>query len=477
MKFIFKKILLSLLFVTTTSTVFTQNSNKQNILFIFDASGSMWGKIGNSTKIQIAKETMEKLSDKIDAGSNLGLIAYGHRSATDCKDIQTVLPISHFDKAKFNSTIKALNPKGKTPIALSINQALALIRGITDPITIILVSDGLETCEGNACEIVRNAKISGVKITMHVVGFGISEKDLSPLECIAQAGGGQYFSVNNAEELATALEQTVKEVPAGNAFLSVKTTLEGKLKDASVKVYKKGETKETVFGRTYEKSETNPRVMQLPAGTYEVEIMPVAITGHPGIRFVDVDIKANDTVFKTVEFEQAVVEVLVTRNGALSDATIQVFSTGTNKVLATNRSYNKPEYNPAKLKIPPGIYDLVISSVEISGRPEIKFLKKELGSAGNLKFMHNFESGELNIGAKKGAGYIDVTVNIISLKTNKSVGAGRTYQAPSSNPKNFILEQGKYRVELNSVKPAGLGKKIINVEITSKEIVEKLVEW
>lgn len=454
-----------------------QSGNPQKILFILDASGSMAGKIGSNTKIQVAKETMGKLADKIADDASVGLIAYGHRSASDCNDIQTLIPISAFDKAKFTATVKALTIKGKTPIAKSVNQALALIRGINDPVTIILLTDGLETCEGNACDAIKGAKAAGVKITMHVVGLGIAEKDLSSLECIAQAGGGQYFPANNAEELASALDQSVKEVPAGNAFLSVKTTLEGKLKDASVMVYQKGQTKETVSGRTYESKETNPRIMQLPAGIYEIEVKPVAITGHPGIKFSDVEIKANDTLRKDVEFEQGVVEVLVTRNGALSDATIQIFAAGTNKVIATNRSYDKPEHNPAKLKIPPGVYDVVFSSVEISSRPAIKILKKELGSAGNLKFNHNFESGELNIGAKKGNELVDATVNIINIKTGKSVGAGRTYREASSNPKNFILEPGSYRVELNSVNPAGLGKKTITVEVTAKGSIEKIVEW
>ena len=157
----------------------------------------------------------------------------------------------------------------------------ALIRGINDPVTIILVSDGLETCEGNACEKVKSARTAGVKITMHVVGFGITENDLSPLECMAQAGGGQYFPANNAEELATALEQTVKEIPAGDAFVSVKTTIEGKLMDATVKVIKKGESKDIAAGRTYESSATNPRILQIPSGKYDIMIEAIKIRSKP----------------------------------------------------------------------------------------------------------------------------------------------------------------------------------------------------
>lgn len=468
---------LTILLYLSSLNLTAQTGSSQNTLFIFDASGSMWGKINNKAKIQIAKETMEKLSDKISAGSNVGLIVYGHRSATDCNDIQTLLPIGPFDKTKFNATIKALNAKGKTPIALSINQALALIRGINDPVTIILVSDGLETCPGNACETVRNAKAAGVKITVHVVGFGISEKDLSPLECIAQAGGGQYFPANNAEELVKALEQTVKEVPVGDAFLSVKTTLQGKLKDASIKVFKKDQSIETFSGRTYESKETNPRVLQLPAGTYEIEITPVGIRGNPVVKYSDVIIKANDTLYKEVEFEQGVVEVLVTRNGALSDALIEIYPTGTNKTIATTRSYDKPTHNPTKIKIPPGVYDIIFKSMEIGGRPEIKITKKELGNSSNLKFTHNFESGELSIGAKKGQELVDATLNIVSIKMGKSVQAGRTYKTPADNPKKFILEPGQYRVDVKPVRQEGLAQKSVTVEIMAKGSVEKMVEW
>ncbi len=477
MRSVIRVLISACLFFMPEQYLTAQSTDQQNFLFIFDASGSMWGKLGSQTKIKIARETMSNLVTKLPEKAKAGLIVYGHRSASDCNDIENVFPVASLDKAKFAAKINSINPKGKTPIAKSISQALALISGQNEAVTIILISDGLETCEGNACETVKNARAAGVRITMHVVGFGIAEKDLAPLECIAQAGGGQYVPANSADELAKALEHTVQDIPIGDAWLSVQTTLDGKLKDASVKVFKKGAKSETVSGRTYESRETNPRVLQLPAGTYEIEIMPITITGHPGVRFSDVEIKKGDTLFKQVEFEQGIVEVLITRNGALSDAVIQIFAAGTNQVVATNRSYNRKEHNPAKLKIPPGLYDIVLSSVEISGRPDIKITNRVLGSAGNLKFEHDFKSGELSIGAKKGTGYVDCTINIVHVKTGKSVGAGRTYQDAQNNPRTFILEPGTYKVVLKPVKPAGLGAKSVTVEITAQGKQERILEW
>jgi Ca-activated chloride channel family protein len=456
---------------------FGQTANSSNLLFIFDASGSMWGKIDKSTKIQIAKETMGKLSSKISAPTKVGLIAYGHKSTSDCNDIETLVPIAPFNKPTFNATINALNPKGKTPIAKSINHALALIKGLTESVTIILVSDGLETCEGNACEIVKKAKAAGIKITLHVVGFGIAENDLSPLECLAQAGGGQYFPANNAEELATALEKTVKEMPVGDAFVSVKALLEGKLVDATVRILKKGVAEDIASGRTYTSSETNPRILQIPSGKYDIEVEAVTIRSRPTQKFENVEIKPKETWFKEVVFGQGIVNFKVTRNGVLSDAVIHFYKAGSREFITSSRTYKEASTNPVKFQIPPGEYDIEVKGIEIGGAP-IYHLKKINVKSGTLtSFDHDFLSGELKIGAKNAQGYVDATVNVISLKTGESVDAGRTYQSASTNPKKFILEPGQYRIELNPVKPTGLKKQSFTIEIKAKASVEKIATF
>ena len=472
-----QSMILIFLFCLFAGGLYAQSSQPPNILFIFDASGSMWGKLGNRTKIQVAKETMIKLVQKTGEQSKLGLIVYGHKSTNACTDIETLVPLSPVNKSQFIEKVNALNPKGKTPIALSIKHALAHIKTIREQVILVLVSDGLETCEGNACELVQQAKKEGIKITMHVVGFGIEEKDLSPLECVVQAGGGQYFPANNAEELLAALEKSTEAVPAGNAFLSIKTTLDGNLKDAYIKVFKEGQIKEFMIGRTYENKQTNPRIMQLPAGLYSLEVNPVSIKSYPPLKFSGLKLSDNDTLRQEIEFTRGTVNLLVTRNGALSDATIQIFASGSQIPIATNRSYTKSENNPVNIQIPPGRYDVVISSVEISGRPEIKWTGKELGNQGDLKLSYDFLSGQLNIGAKQGATLIDATINIIDLKSGKSVGAGRTYQSSATNPKTFILEPGNYKIELNPVKPSGLARKSATVEVFAKKTSSTTLTW
>ncbi|MCB0528130.1 MAG: hypothetical protein KDC65_06620, partial [Saprospiraceae bacterium] len=221
----------------------------------------------------------------------------------------------------------------------SLEFALSVVRQEKAPVTCILVSDGLETCEGDACELVRQAKAQGMAITVHVIGFGLAEKDLSALECIAQAGGGQYFPANNADELGAALEKTVEQPPADGGYLSVKITLDGQPLDGLFKVFKQGETKETAMGRTYEGPMTNPRVLLLPAGTYDMEVSAIRIDGNPKQVFRDLVIAGKDTIVRVVDFSQGIAEIKVTRNGELSDAVVSLIDPATGKAVAQGRTY------------------------------------------------------------------------------------------------------------------------------------------
>ncbi|MBW1802080.1 MAG: VWA domain-containing protein, partial [Deltaproteobacteria bacterium] len=61
-------------------------------ILVLDASGSMWGKVRGRTKVEIARESIERLMEAWNPDIELGLIAYGHRRKGDCKDIELLLP-------------------------------------------------------------------------------------------------------------------------------------------------------------------------------------------------------------------------------------------------------------------------------------------------------------------------------------------------------------------------------------------------
>jgi Ca-activated chloride channel family protein len=452
------------------------SAQNTDVLFILDGSGSMWQKLEGEYKIATAKTVMKKLVAEMPESTRAGLIAYGHNRKSDCEDIETLVALAPLNKAAFQAKLDGINPMGKTPIARSLKQALAQINSQEEPVNVILVSDGLETCEGDACEIVRQAKAQGVKITVHVVGFGISEQDLSALECIAQAGGGQYLPANNAEELTDALDKTVEEAPKEGGVLSVKATLDGELLDAAVRVFPKGSDQEITAGRTYSGPGTNPRLLLLPAGTYEATVEAIPIDGRPTQRLTNLVISGNtDTLKHEVDFTNGTIKVLVTRNEELSDATVNVYHAGTKKWIEGGRTYKGERTNPLTIRLVPGNYDVEIGSVEIRGKPGRRWENIQLGGKEEVSLEHHFKSGELKAGGKQGDQLVDCILKVY--QNGPEVASHRTYQSASSIPKSFILEPGTYEVKLQPIKPKGLNSQSKIVEVKAEQTVEWMGEW
>lgn len=185
-----------------------------NILFILDASGSMAGRIDGKPKMDVAKEVMTDLIDGLPDNINVGLEVYGHRSKGDCDDIESMVEVGAINKQALVEKINSIQPKGKTPIAKSLAIAGEKLSASEDKTTIILVSDGEETCEGDACKYIGDLRGQGINVKVHVVGFDVGEKEKEQLSCIAEAGGGRYYTANNADQLKEALSEVKEEAVA-----------------------------------------------------------------------------------------------------------------------------------------------------------------------------------------------------------------------------------------------------------------------
>lgn len=186
-----------------------------NVLFILDGSGSMAGQVEGKVKMDVASEVMTDLINGLPDSVNVGLVAYGHRTKGDCSDIETMVVMGKVDKENLTQKIGSIRPKGKTPIAKSLQIAGDELQAVEDETTVVLVSDGEETCDGDPCALVKSLKEQGINVKVHVVGFDVGDKEKEQLSCIADAGGGKYFTANNADQLQEALAEVGEEVTAG----------------------------------------------------------------------------------------------------------------------------------------------------------------------------------------------------------------------------------------------------------------------
>lgn len=185
----------------------------ENVMVVFDGSNSMWGQIDGTAKIEIARGVMENLLGGWAEDREVGLMAYGHRRRGDCTDIETLVDPGMAKRTEILERINAITPTGKTPLTDAVEQAANELAYTDRPATVVLISDGLESCDRDPCALAEALERGGVAFTAHVVGFGLGAgEDTASLSCIAERTGGQYIQAGNAEELGTALSAVATAV-------------------------------------------------------------------------------------------------------------------------------------------------------------------------------------------------------------------------------------------------------------------------
>ncbi|KAG1650293.1 Dimethlysulfonioproprionate lyase DddP [Nymphon striatum] len=96
-------------------------------------------------------------------------------------------------------------------LSASIRMAANELKFTEDNATVILISDGKETCNADPCGTAAELEKLGVNFTAHVIGFGVDKSTTKQLQCIADNTGGKYFGANNAKQLNDAFKKVVEQ--------------------------------------------------------------------------------------------------------------------------------------------------------------------------------------------------------------------------------------------------------------------------
>ena len=178
-------------------------------ILVLDASGSMWGQIDGRTKIDIAREALSGVVAELPSDTVMGLMAYGHRKKGACDDIELIVEPAAGTGQAIIDAANALQFKGKTPLTESVRRAAEVLRSTEEKATVILITDGIETCEADPCALGAELEASGVDFTAHVVGFGLTEEEGKKVACLAENTGGKYVGAGDLAGLSEALKTTV----------------------------------------------------------------------------------------------------------------------------------------------------------------------------------------------------------------------------------------------------------------------------
>jgi len=324
------------------SVTFGQSCNTadRSILLIMDASGSMNARLPNGeTRIAVAQRAVKGVASFIPAEAQLSLRLYGSQSPREdknCEDTNIAVPFAaaSANGGPIEAAVDGATAQGYTPIAFSLGQAAGDFPADAKERTIVLVSDGKETCKGDPA--VAAKALAGMGITVHTVGFIVDTAARMQLQAIARATGGSYFDAPVGPELPETLASAL------NACKQTVVVLPPKPKPGKLR------TTSAIFSHKVINVETGKEVgtldrvtaeLELPAGIYEVEFGPASWKG--------IEVRPGETT----TIEPGVLRVTPNASARVVDS-------------ETGVEFGRFDAVTPALTLMPGVYDLHFGKVE-----------------------------------------------------------------------------------------------------------------
>ena len=181
----------------------------RNVEIILDASGSMKLPLGSSTRWKTALSVLEEVVRELPADFKVALRTYGHRypsrSRETCSDTELVVRPSPLDRKRLLDVARRLRPRGETPLVRSVLASPDDLKPVGGG-TVILITDGEESCQGDLAAAAEKLRASGVELTLNIVGFTLTGKKTGEeLGGLASSTGGRFYAAQNGDALARAV--------------------------------------------------------------------------------------------------------------------------------------------------------------------------------------------------------------------------------------------------------------------------------
>jgi Ca-activated chloride channel family protein len=208
-------LLLSLFLLPGKQASAQQAKPLTRIEFVFDASFSMFGQWQSGMKMDIAKKLLTEFLDSIKGVDNLEIAfrAYGHqvplRPERSCTDTKLEVPFGKNNIQAIKNKLKMIVPKGTTPIAYTLEQC-----GNDFPSTtsrnvrniIILITDGIEECDGDPCAVSLALQKKGIVLKPFVIGVGLDQSYMNAFGCV-----GKFYDASSETNFKNILNIVISQ--------------------------------------------------------------------------------------------------------------------------------------------------------------------------------------------------------------------------------------------------------------------------
>lgn len=182
-------------------------------MLVFDASKSMAASAGDNTglrRIDAVRTALARIMPGVSAKRRIGLITYGPGSRPACVNVALEVRPTINAGEEIMRRVDNLRPDGRTPLTRAVQRAADVLDFANRPATIVLITDGEETCGGEPCALAKRLKAEGARTTVHVISYhiasAIGSEGIFASRCLADETGGIYAATNTVDEVAAAIE-------------------------------------------------------------------------------------------------------------------------------------------------------------------------------------------------------------------------------------------------------------------------------
>ena len=185
-----------------------QSTPAPDLMVVVDTSGSMGSRINGVFKLHIATDAVTRLAAHLPESRRVGAVAYSQTSRR-CNQVTTVLPLQTHSHNTLETTLRQLNASGQSSLTAAVRTALRNIPQRNQRVTLLLIVDGIDSCGGDTCTLIRSAREQGFDFSVHIIGLRLDDTAESELRCVAEASGGALHHIRNLADLDFALGQVL----------------------------------------------------------------------------------------------------------------------------------------------------------------------------------------------------------------------------------------------------------------------------
>lgn len=193
--------------------------SKTHLLLILDCSKSMWETWQSDSKIKVTQQVLLRFLDSLARQKDIdvALRVFGHLNSQSY-GTRLEVPFESDNLYKLQSKLKTLVPSGGCDAASALTSSLDDFAQLGSERNIILIiTDGIDDCSGDICEVARHVQMSGVIVQTFILGIGNGDNFKQNLAC-----AGRFTLLPSEEKYSEALFDVLRQADeAAHVTLSV----------------------------------------------------------------------------------------------------------------------------------------------------------------------------------------------------------------------------------------------------------------